>query len=409
MRSHRNPWSPDTGCALALLVFAAAVFSRGMAVARVSGAEPGKSQGIPQTPALPGGGEDAQAKSVAFQEIRWRFCAPSTDKPVGGLAREVVVSPRSPREGQPVAIIVSTKNATGHTLKLFGLLGSFPRVMLRDATGRLIPWAYDIPSWYGVHFGTLMATVEVQPGCAFGQALTLNPRFAMLRPGRYTGIVDDDLWGLPARFAFEVREKGPTGPSESSRRDAPAIEACPAGAPFTDRWRWAAAARREDDKLALEAALFRAGGDVSLVVSLKNIVAPAGESDSLLYRPDPRPIDAVAVAAGARSADYQILVRNAAGQEAPLPEERRAWWAKQAAGQAVAGRPVAFSPWNDAPCGAQVALPPTLVSGEAVGALLPLGRLYPLRVGQDYEVLVMLPRAPKDGGPLAAGPVRFRR
>lgn len=370
------------------------------------GAEPGLGGAIPggagrQTD---GGGQAIPANG---QESPWPSALARVDDPREGIVQQVVVSPRTPQAGQPVAIILSTKNVGARPLVAGGAFNVFPRVTLRGAAGEFVPWTERAPRRWGRDaqcISDVVIRVRLEPGCAYGQSLVLNPCFVPLRPGRYTGLVEDvDGMQMPVPFALEVRERDAGGSPTLGRHGGPAADEsrdCSATAPFDERWRAAeSAARREGGKLVVEAVLGRAGRDLNLVVSLKNTIAPVDRSDSLVKR-DPHAADAIAVMAGGRAADYQVLVRGRLGREVPISDEGRAWWAKQAAQQAAVDPPGHYSTPG--------AAPHFLVSGEAVGALFPLSRMYGMQPGQEYEVLVMLPKAFEDGGPLAAGPIQFR-
>lgn len=336
-------------------------------------------------------------------------------RPVGpegapdGIVVEVAISPRRPHEGEPVAIILSTRNVGDRPLMASEAINNFPRVFMRDGAGRSMLWTEQAPPRWRCELANISEviwTVRLNPGCAFAESRLLTSYFGHLRPGRYTGRVDDQDMLLPAvPFTFEVQERGKPQPDDASARKAPrsrGASVIPANAPFPERWKFAeAAARGEDEKLMLEATPRSAGGELSLAISLKNISAPTGAGVSSAPR-DPHAAGAVAVEAGRCAADYELLVRDGSGREVRPRDGQQGWWAEHSVKQAA----VCYSP---SPFGDVPATADFLMRGEAVGVVIPLSQLYPLKAGMDYEAIVLLPKALPGGGALAAGPIQLRR
>ena len=291
-------------------------------------------------------------------------------------------------------LVVSLKNVNERTVFISRRYHNITGPVCTDENGKALTWkdAAIMPSHSS---GPIEVTPSfpLEPGCAVAESAELGDLVDISQPGNYT-IIAGLFWvpfggvtAAPVKFSF-----GKT-PIVPSKPEAVKNEPVPLTGSFASRWRaMLALAGKPRDALLLESLISPVDPRAAdLVVSVKNVgrtTAPGQRAKD----------ERLAVPSGLDASDYGLFVKDASGNCLPLLDTGRTWLAEDRLGTKPGS--TARTPAMDGKRFIRL--------GEAVGFVFPLREMFDLRVGDEYEVLVSLPRYPEDSEPLVAGPVKVQ-
>ena len=334
--------------------------------------------------------EAYSARWLAWHDEQWKKAVQGAGQQYEGIVAEAVVVPPEPEIGKPVMFVVTYKNVDEQPAwhRQWEEYGPF-EVLMRDDSSKPVPRSEKgRKAWRGIREGhSLPDEIGVKPGFAIAEKLPLDDYFDLSRPGKYTVLG----WGAKP-VTFELRRPG----SKTSKTSSPSRVYRPDD-PFGKRWQDAlAAAGQPHDDLLLESIVSpidrRA---VNLVVSLRNVctsgkIAPGwacsvsgANAAPWISAEDTSP--GIDMKVGTTASEYRILVQDVSGKEVPLNEGAQRW---QAGRDLTPMRP--------------------LRPGEAIGFVCPLHKMFALKAGQEYSVLVVLPGKANDDPAWISTPVKVR-
>jgi hypothetical protein len=307
-----------------------------------------------------------------------------------GVRTEAFVFPVVAQPGEPLTVVVSTRNVGSVPVYAYlTLFESDPcEIFIHDDAGRLAPLTplgrKEWVEWLLRSGNDLPNEVCIRPGCAVAEKLRAEMYYDLSRPGKYTVFA-----GRPTTFEI-ARAPLPKGPNVETEKLDVTTASFDEQPSFERKWQTAssvAGRAHKDLQLTCLVAADDRRGSTNLVVSLTNVCrsGAVAHSDGRSYSNSYSPEDGIELAVGTRAADYQILLRDAAGNPLALSAAGQAWLRESEL------------KWDRA-----------LRPGEAVGFAIPLEELFPLQPAQEYTAVVVLRGKRRDDPPWVGGPVTIR-
>jgi hypothetical protein len=314
----------------------------------------------------------------AGEKAQWELFEHCAGKPSRGLV--VVARPiRDTFEvGKALELDVSIQNVSNETIRFSQGRVDTPLAMARDEAGNPVPRTDEgrrAYSWlaYAIQNKRIR---ELKPGCARGADFNLDRYYAVKSPGVYTLLVSELVMGgcIAKPVTIRIVEPG------TLRLNAGIKEAVPDFGPEkpSDKdWSGlAAVAGRPLEGLVLDACRSPVKPDF-VIVSIRR-----GDDDRTKQVPAPN--------AASIPAQYWVLIRGPSGR--PLPMVDRAIPRNDASGHrdSLDWRNVALS------------------RGDAIGATIPVTRLFDMKRSGEYTILVALPSSQRKAPAWVAAPLKFR-
>ena len=306
-----------------------------------------------------------------------------------GVRTDAFVFPAAPQPGEPVTVVISTKNVG--SVPVYAHLAEFDsdpcEIFIHDIAGRLAPLTpLGRKKWvepYKRSGNDSPKEVRIDPGFAVAEKVRVEMYYDLSRPGRYTILA-----GRPITFEVGRRPmpKQANGKTENLDITSGLIDEQTS---FQRRWQTASAVAGRVYK-DLQLTCFIASEErrgTNLVVSLTNICrsGAVAHNDGRSYSDSYSPEDGIEVPVGTRAADYQLLLRDASDNPVAMSAEGQAWLRESKLD------------WDR-----------LLRPGEALGFAFPLDELFALTPGQRYTVIVVLRGKRHDDPPWVAGPITVR-
>ena len=374
----------------------------------------GENNGVEQRLSFEGQGRQFDQQERGEEAQAWRMA----DAREGGVVGAYL--PTSGVVGEPLTLTLSIKNFaeteapfdTGDTWAAF-------RVWMRDDGGKPVErikpgWKLGLADTASTGsnlriFGSLKLLIE--PGCGWGIKVPLQQCFDLSRPGRYEVVARYAYDLYSRRIAVEIQPRSRTVqagvPKATNERWVTGESFAPA-VRFDEQWQAASSvAGRTRGGLTLEVNLSPIAPRVfntylsplvpqafNLAVSLTNVGTNADPapywqwSREVGYAPE----DGVKTEVGIKATDYHLLLRDDAGNPVPMTPEGQDWLQIQdPARQLLNPYTYGMAGAGETDQGPRQTGSILLRPGDAVGFGMPLHRLFPLRVGQRYTALVVLP------------------
>jgi hypothetical protein len=296
-----------------------------------------------------------QAEWEAKREKLWAPLLRRAGRPREGMVLRAWLQPPSAAVGRPVRLILSLANLRDEPVaaRYAGSVPREPEVFARGPAGEVVKLtkAGAFRSAWVAGWGGPPPTLP--PGCAVGSVLELQDAVRLDKPGRYSVIVaqelQGDLSGIAVSQVLPLELRPPTAADLAEKADRPGAQ----GATLLPE------ARRTLGGCVLEAVSPPSPGPPRLVVSLTCLSDRLGGGDEVFGR--------AIEGAGGKPTDYNLVVRDAAGN--PVPMNERGQKAYAAAGYRETR---------------------VLRMGDAVGAIVPLADWFDLSKPGEYTVLVSI-------------------
>jgi hypothetical protein len=300
------------------------------------------------------------------------------------LQTQAFVFPTAAQPGQPVTVVLSTRNLG--SAPVYPIFDLDPCEMtIHDSAGKPVALtALGRMTWVELNGrieNDMPRDVCIKPGFAVAEKLCAEKYYDLSRPGQYTIVA-----GRPSSFEV-TRRQIPQEANAKDERHNVTTGSLDDETSFERKWQTASAVAGQvhnDLQLTSIIAPYERRG-TNLVVSLTNVCLSGtiahndGQSYSASYSPE----DGVDLTVGRRAADYQILLRDASRNPVPLSAKGQLWLRES---ELKWDRP--------------------LRPGEAVGFAFPLDELFAVKPGRQYEALVVLRSPRRDGTPWVAAPAK---